>query len=76
MPLTIPRIEFMREFRVIDSATSASQLRLRLKEHEFEQFGSAFTPEYVYDAIKRVPRFSSMKVRSSEPKSRYASNRY
>ncbi|KAF1810122.1 cysteine proteinase [Eremomyces bilateralis CBS 781.70] len=60
-PLLDSMIEFMREFKVIDSTVSASQLRLRLKEHEFEQFGSAFTPEYVYDAIKRVPRFSSMK---------------
>lgn len=53
----------MREFEVIDSAESAEKLRLRLKSEELEQYGAAFTPEYVYDAIKRLPRFSTMRVR-------------
>lgn len=52
----------MREFEVIDSADSAEKLRLRLKSAELEQYGNAFTPEYVYDAIKRLPRFSTMRV--------------
>ena len=53
---------FMREYPVIDSAVSVDQLRMRLKESELEDYGEAFTPEYVYDVIKRLPRFSSMRV--------------
>lgn len=52
----------MREFEVIDGADSAEKLRLRLKSAELEQYGNAFTPEYVYDAIKRLPRFSTMRA--------------
>ena len=52
----------MREFQVIDSAVSVEQLRLRLKDSELEQYGEAFIPEYVYDVIKRLPRFSTMRV--------------
>jgi len=53
----------MREFKVIDSATSAEQLRKRLKPEELEQFGDPFTPEVVYDAIRKTKHFSSMIVR-------------
>jgi ubiquitin carboxyl-terminal hydrolase 10 len=53
---------FMREFTVIDSAESVEKLRMRLKDNELEQYGDAFIPEYVYDVIKRLPRFSSMRV--------------
>jgi ubiquitin carboxyl-terminal hydrolase 10 len=52
----------MREYSVIDSATSVEQLRLRLKEGELEQYGEAFTPDFVYDVIKRLPRFVTMRV--------------
>lgn len=52
----------MREFPVIDSAVTQEQLRLRLKDTELEQYGDAFTPEFVYDVIKRLPRFSHMRV--------------
>lgn len=52
----------MREFPVIDSAESAEKLRMRLKDSELEHYGDAFVPEYVYDVIKRLPRFSSMRV--------------
>src|ERR1700730_16203833 len=38
----------MREFKIIDSATSVDQFRLRLK------------PEYVYSAIRELPRFRDM----------------
>ncbi len=55
----------MREYKVIDSATSVEQLRLRLKEGELEQYGEAFTPDFVYDVIKRLPRFVTMRVGSS-----------
>ena len=52
---------FMNEFNVIDSAPSIEQLRLRLKDNELEQYGDSFIPEYVYNAIKQIPRFSSMR---------------
>lgn len=52
----------MREFPIIDSAASVEQLRLRLKDNELELYGEAFIPEYVYEVIKRLPRFSSMRV--------------
>lgn len=55
------RIMFMNEYNIIDSAPSVEQLRLRLKDNELEQFGESFIPEYVYDAIKHIPRFSSMR---------------
>lgn len=54
----------MREFRVIDAASSVDQLRLRLKQNELEQYGEAFTPEYVYEAMRQLPRFKDMQVRS------------
>jgi len=55
---------FMREFPVIDAAVSVDQLRMRLKDNELEQYGDAFIPEFVYEVIRRLPRFSSMRVSS------------
>lgn len=52
----------MREFQVIDSAASVEQLRMRLKSEELEQYGEPFTPEFVYDVIRKLPRFASMQV--------------
>lgn len=52
----------MREFSVIDAAPSVDQLRMRLKDSELEQYGEAFIPEFVYEVIRRLPRFSSMRV--------------
>lgn len=51
----------MREFPVIDSAVSREQLRMRLKDNELEQYGEAFTPDFVYEVIRQLPRFSSMR---------------
>lgn len=51
----------MRDFKVIDSAPSTEKLRLRLKDNELEQYGEPLTPEYVYDVIRRLPRFDNMK---------------
>lgn len=56
----------MREFKIIDSAASLEQLRMRLKDNEMEQFGEAFIPEFVYDVIRKLPRFSSMRVSYTE----------
>jgi ubiquitin carboxyl-terminal hydrolase 10 len=58
----ITRIMFMREFPIIDSAHGVEQLRMRLKENELEKYGDAFTPDFVYDVIRILPRFSSMRV--------------
>ncbi len=61
---------FVREFPVIDSAGSVEQLRMRLKENELEQYGEAFIPEFVYEVIRRLSRFSSMRVRQINSYSR------
>lgn len=58
------RIMFVREFPIIDSAVSVEQLKMRLKDSELEQYGEAFIPEVVYDIIRRLPRFSTMRVSS------------
>lgn len=60
-PLIDAMIMFMRDFPVIDSAESPDKLRLRLKDGELEQYGDPLAPEYVYDVIKRLPRFDNMK---------------
>ncbi|KAI9788765.1 MAG: hypothetical protein M1816_006546 [Peltula sp. TS41687] len=60
-PLLDSLILFLREFKVIDSAPSPEQLKRRLKENELEQYGEAFIPDFVYDVIRRLPRFSSMR---------------
>ena len=57
----------MREFPIIDSAVSVEKLRMRLKANELEQYGEAFIPEFVYQVIRRLPRFSSMRVCSDNP---------
>ncbi|KAI0407665.1 hypothetical protein F4802DRAFT_521112 [Xylaria palmicola] len=59
-PLIDAMVMFLREYKVIDSASSEDQLRRRLKSEELEQYGDAFTPEFVYDAMKQLPRFASM----------------
>ncbi|KAF2274477.1 cysteine proteinase [Westerdykella ornata] len=60
-PLIDAMIMFMRDFKVIDSAESPEKLRLRLKDAELEQYGDPLAPEYVYDVIRRLPRFENMK---------------
>ncbi|KAI9670124.1 MAG: hypothetical protein M1817_004461 [Caeruleum heppii] len=59
-PLLDAMIMFVREFATIDSASSTQQLRMRLKHNELEQYGESFTPEFVYEVIRRMPRFASM----------------
>lgn len=55
----------MREYKAIDSASTVEKLRLRLKNEELEQYGESFTPEFVYEAIRQLPRFASMRVSSN-----------
>lgn len=52
----------MREFKVLRSAPSIDQLRRVLKNEELERYGEPFTPEFVYEAIRQLPRFASMRV--------------
>jgi len=52
---------FLQEYNVLDSAASAEQLRLRLKPEDYEKYGDSFAPEYVYAAIKQLPRFREMR---------------
>ncbi|OXV08654.1 hypothetical protein Egran_03583 [Elaphomyces granulatus] len=61
LPLIDAMILFMKEFRIIDAARSEEQLRLRLKHSELEEYGEAFTPEYVYQVIRQLPRFRDMR---------------
>jgi ubiquitin carboxyl-terminal hydrolase 10 len=56
------RIMFQREFSVIASAENAESFRKRLKNDELERYGDPFSPDYIYDAIKKLPRFASMTV--------------
>jgi ubiquitin carboxyl-terminal hydrolase 10 len=74
MPSNIIRILFMREYPIIDSAPTVEQLKLRLKEGELEQYGEPFTPDFVYNVINRLPRFSTMRVSSILNLSKYISN--
>lgn len=55
------RIMFVREFAVLETASSRESLRARLRNEQLEKYGEAFIPEYVYDVIRRLPRFSSMR---------------
>ena len=61
-PLVDAMIMFMKEFRVLVSAESVEHLRMLLGQQQFEQYGEPVTPEYVYDAIKKLDRFNSMRV--------------
>ncbi|GAB7362845.1 hypothetical protein MBLNU230_g3148t1 [Neophaeotheca triangularis] len=60
-PLLDATIMFMREFKVLAEAESAEQLRSKLSQQTLEQYGDSVTPEYVYDVVRKLPRFSSMR---------------
>ena len=60
-PLIDAIIMFAREYAIICSANSVDQLRLRLKPEDYENFGDSLIPEYVYAAIKDLPRFREMR---------------
>ena len=61
-PLLDAMIMFMREFKVLASAESLEQLRTTLKQDQLEIYGDPVTPEYVYDVIRKLPRFAGMRV--------------
>ncbi|KAI5296354.1 hypothetical protein KEM52_003704, partial [Ascosphaera acerosa] len=60
-PLVDALIMFLREFPILESSATAEQLRAKIKASELEQFGDAFTPEYVYEVIRTLPRFKDMR---------------
>lgn len=60
-PLVDAMLMFVKEFNTIDSAESVDKLRMRLKQDDLEQYGTPIIPAYVYDVIKELPRFASMR---------------
>jgi ubiquitin carboxyl-terminal hydrolase 10 len=55
----------MQEFKGWKSAATVEQLRRSLKNEDLEHYGEPFTPEFVYEAIRQLPRFASMRVSCS-----------
>ncbi|KPM39075.1 hypothetical protein AK830_g7513 [Neonectria ditissima] len=60
-PLIDAMIMFMHEYKLIKSAPSVEALRRALKNEELERYGEPFTPEFVYEAIRQLSRFASMR---------------
>lgn len=57
----------MHEYKVLKSGLSIDQLARTLKSEELERYGEPFTPEFVYEAIRQLPRFASMRVSLFKP---------
>lgn len=64
-PLVDAMILFMREFKSLASAESVDGLRSVLKQEQLEQYGDSVTPDYVYEVIRKLPRFAGMRVSPS-----------
>ena len=60
-PLVDAMIMFMTEFKVLASAESVGILRSMLKQEQLEQYGESITPDYVYEVIRKLPRFAGMR---------------
>lgn len=60
-PLIDAMIMFLKEFRILETGTTTEQLRAKLKTSQLEQYGDSFTPEYVYEVIRVLPRFRDMR---------------
>ncbi|KAM0279225.1 hypothetical protein ACHAQH_004682 [Verticillium albo-atrum] len=60
-PILDAMILFMKEFQVINSGDSVAKLRRLLKNEELEQYGTSFTPEFIYQAIEPDKRFENMR---------------
>jgi len=58
-PLIEAMIMFMREFRVITANSKA-----KIKRVELEVLGEPFAPEYFYETVRKLKRFSHMRVRT------------
>lgn len=55
------RIVFMREFRVIGSATSVDQLN-QIVQGKDKAYGDPLTPNFLYDEMKRSKWFATLEV--------------
>lgn len=60
-PLLDAMIMFMHEYKVLRSAPTNEQLRKAIRGEEIERYGEPFTPEFVYEAIRQLSRFASMR---------------
>lgn len=60
-PLVDAMIMFLHEYNVLKSAATADKLGRTLKTDDLEKYGEPFTPEFVYEAIRRLDRFASMR---------------
>lgn len=60
-PLLDAMVMFMHEYKVIKSASSDEQLRKIVRSEEIDRYGEPFTPEFVYEAIRQLSRFASMR---------------
>jgi ubiquitin carboxyl-terminal hydrolase 10 len=61
-PLLDAMVMFMHEYKVIKSASSDEHLRKLVRGEEIDRYGEPFTPEFVYEAIRQLSRFASMRV--------------
>lgn len=61
-PLLDAMIMFMHEYKVVRSAATDEQLRKGIRPEEIDRHGDPFTPEFVYEAIRLLSRFASMRV--------------
>lgn len=60
-PLLDAMIMFMHEYKVLKSAPNNEQLRKLIRGEEIERYGEPFTPDFVYEAIRQLSRFASMR---------------
>lgn len=60
-PLLDAMIMFQHEFKTIHTAPTAAQLQQAIRAEEFDRHGDPFTPEFVYEAIRQLSRFASMR---------------
>lgn len=60
-PLVDAMIMFLHEYNILKSAPSSDKLGRSLKSEDLEKYGEPFTPEFVYEAIRRLDRFASMR---------------
>lgn len=60
-PLLDAMIMFLHEFKTIRSAPTVAQLQQAVRPEEIDRHGDPFTPEFVYEAIRQLSRFASMR---------------
>ncbi|OAQ98473.1 hypothetical protein LLEC1_02130 [Akanthomyces lecanii] len=60
-PLLDAMIMFMHEYKILKLAPTDEQLRRIIRGEDIERYGEPFTPEFVYEAIRQLSRFASMR---------------